>query len=104
MDACGRRSLTDAQRTTMSLAGRTAGRAQTAPGRRTTSALRADPRAICRPSASRRREFLVKLGHVPVMSHAVGVETFRHFGKQHVLLRRPPCPGHAGFRVDGPPQ
>jgi hypothetical protein len=40
-------------------------------------------------AAGRRREFLVKLGHLPVMTDAVGVETFGHFGKQRVLLRRP---------------
>ena len=45
-------------------------------------------------------EFLVKLGHVTVMTDAIGIEAFRHFGKQHRLLRRPPCPGHARLGVD----
>ena len=45
-------------------------------------------------------EFLVELGHVAVMADAIGVEAFRHFGEQHLLLRRPARSGHPGLGVD----
>ena len=34
------------------------------------------------------------------MADAIGVEALRHLGEQHLLLRRPARPGHAGLGVD----
>ena len=51
-------------------------------------------------AAGGEREFLVELGHVAVAADAVGVEAFRHFGEQHLLLGRPARPGHAGLGID----
>ena len=45
-------------------------------------------------------EFLVELGHVPVMADAIGVDAFGHFREQHLLLGRPARAGHAGLGVD----
>ena len=46
------------------------------------------------------RELLIELGHVAMPADPIGMEAFRDFGKQHLLLGRAPCPGHAGLRVD----
>ena len=45
-------------------------------------------------------KFLIELGHVAVMAHAIGMEALRDFREQHFLFRRPPRPGHARFGVD----
>src|SRR5262245_49613357 len=47
-----------------------------------------------------KRELLVELGHVPVMTNTIGVKTFGNLGKEHRLLGRAPCSGHAGLRID----
>ena len=46
------------------------------------------------------RELLVELGHVPVMTNAIGVKALRDFREQHGLLGRAPCARHARLGID----
>ncbi len=45
-------------------------------------------------------EFLVELGHMAMAADAVGMEALGDLREQHLLLRRPARPGHAGLGVD----
>ena len=45
-------------------------------------------------------EFLIELGHMPVMADTISVKALRHFGELHLLLGGPARSGDAGFGVD----
>src|SRR4029453_7638402 len=46
-------------------------------------------------SPGSQRKLLVELGHVPMMSYAIGVKAFRNLREQHGLFCGPPRSGHA---------
>src|SRR5262245_22461321 len=51
-------------------------------------------------SAGGERKLLVELGHVPMMTNAIGVEALRNLREEHGLPGGAPCSGHAGLGID----
>src|SRR5215475_4981751 len=48
----------------------------------------------------RQRELLVKLRHMPVVAHAIGIEALGNFRKQHAFPGGATCAGHARLCID----